>query len=320
MAFEGFDFKGFWTRSKRAQRDYLEAPADDETIASIEAELGYALPRSYVELMKSQNGGVPRKNAFPEEDDDDYVEIAGIFGIGRKKRLSLGGRHGAKFWREEWGYPDIGICICDTPSAGHDMVMLDYRACGPSGEPSVVIVGQEADYEIGFLAKDFETFIRGLVRRRDLEARDEVPPAQAARRAEMARNQALQNVDPRAVPPRLAELIDKSGRLEIATTLCRLGREIVHDKGDFYLHGDERSELVYAIFFWLLSSAEAVPSREAFLKTYPDLVNFLFGHMGYCLGFAAKWLDARVANGEVVSENGRLALSDAFVRELESKL
>jgi hypothetical protein len=41
--------------------------------------------------------------------------------------------------------------------------MLDYRACGPQGEPAVVHVDQEDDYRITPLAPSFEAFVRGLV-------------------------------------------------------------------------------------------------------------------------------------------------------------
>ncbi len=42
------------------------------------------------------------------------------------------------------------------------MLCLDYRDCGPQGEPTVVHVDQESDYKITFVAKDFASFIRGL--------------------------------------------------------------------------------------------------------------------------------------------------------------
>jgi hypothetical protein len=40
----------------------------------------------------------------------------------------LGGTFGSRFWIEEWGYADIGVYFADCPSAGHDMLCLDYRA------------------------------------------------------------------------------------------------------------------------------------------------------------------------------------------------
>ena len=42
------------------------------------------------------------------------------------------------------------------------MIFLDYRACGPQGEPAVVHVDQENDYKITHLADSFEEFIQGL--------------------------------------------------------------------------------------------------------------------------------------------------------------
>ncbi len=77
---------------------------------------------------------------------------------------------------EEWGYPAIGVAICDTPTAGHDMVFLDYRECGPQGEPKVVHIAQEFDYEVTFLANNFEEFIRGLMNEDDFEFEEQQLP------------------------------------------------------------------------------------------------------------------------------------------------
>lgn len=100
------------------------------------------------------------------------MAIAGLLGIGREEAYSLCGELGSQFMIEEWEYPAIGVAICDYPSAGYDMVFLDYRACGPQGEPKVVHVDQEWDYEITPLAHSFEDFIRGLVSEYDFEIED----------------------------------------------------------------------------------------------------------------------------------------------------
>ena len=83
---------------------------------------------------------------------------------------SLAGESGSRFMIEEWGYPQIGVVFGACPSAGHDVVMLDYSECGPRGEPRVVHVDQERDYRATVLAPDFATFIRGLLTAEALEA------------------------------------------------------------------------------------------------------------------------------------------------------
>ena len=165
--FEGFDLTNFWEDSDYARENYVEEMPTDNLIAEIEQELGYKLPESYIWLMKQQNGGIPANTCFPTKEStswaEDHVAITGICGIGRQKTYSICGDLGSKFMMEEWGYPDIGIAVCDCPSAGHDLIFLDYRACGTFGEPQVVHIDQEYDYKITFLAESFEIFVRGLV-------------------------------------------------------------------------------------------------------------------------------------------------------------
>ena len=164
--FEGFDLTNFWDDNWYALKEYVSDPPSDELIASVEEELGYKLPAAYIWLMKQHNGGIPVNTCYPCDEptcwSDDHVAITGIFGIGREKNCSLCGELGSQFMIDEWEYPAIGVAICDCPSAGHDMIFLDYRACGPQGEPAVVHVDQENDYKITHLADSFEEFIRGL--------------------------------------------------------------------------------------------------------------------------------------------------------------
>jgi hypothetical protein len=164
--FRNFDLGQFWKSSEYATKEYVGAPVTDEEVAAVERQLGYKLPASYVELSKHQNGGMPKKTNHRTKERiswaNDHIAIAGIFSIGGEKRCSLCGAFGSQFWFEEWGYPAIGVYFADCPSAGHDMICLDYRGCGPSGEPQVVHVDQERDYRITFVAKTFESFIHGL--------------------------------------------------------------------------------------------------------------------------------------------------------------
>ena len=165
--FDGFDFSDFWDDDEYAKENYVDDAPSDDLIAEIEKELGYKLPESYIWLMKRHNGGIPAKTAFPVNEStswsDDHIAITGIMGIGRKKIYSICEELGSQFMIDEWEYPPIGVAICDCPSAGHDMIFLDYRKCGKQGEPEVVHIDQECDYKITHLADNFESFICGLV-------------------------------------------------------------------------------------------------------------------------------------------------------------
>lgn len=90
--------------------------------------------------------------------------IAKLSAFLRLERLPTthSGLTGSKFWMEEWGYPDISVYFADCPSAGHDMFCLDYRDCGPRGEPKVVHIHQGGEYKITPVADSFEAFVRGL--------------------------------------------------------------------------------------------------------------------------------------------------------------
>lgn len=164
--FADFDLKEFWEPSEYALKEYIAEPPTKAIISAVERKLGYKLPASYVELMRYQNGGIPRRtNHWTKERTswaNDHIAIHGIFSIASDKSHSLCGGFGSQFWVERWRYPPIGVYFADCPSAGHDMVCLDYRTCGPTGEPQVVHVDQEWEYKIVFVAENFEAFIRGL--------------------------------------------------------------------------------------------------------------------------------------------------------------
>ena len=153
--FDNIDLDSFWD-----ERSDKCAPPTDELIRSVEAELGYKLPESYIYLMKQRNGGKPKNHCFVTK-DLKTLYLSQILSIGRDD-YSLCGRFGSRFMINEWGYPDIGVTICHSASAGHEMFFLDYSECGRSGEPKVVYIEQEAGCRRTVLADSFEEFINGL--------------------------------------------------------------------------------------------------------------------------------------------------------------
>jgi hypothetical protein len=164
--FPGVDLDAFWDDAEWALRYYVGEFPSDELISSVERELGYRLPASYVALMRSHNGGVPRNTSCPAPSrigwSPDSVTVEAIMGIGRAKEYSLAGRSGSRFWIDEWHYPAIGVYFADCPSGGHDMIAIDYRDCGPAGEPRVVHIEQSAGFRITELATDFVSFVQAL--------------------------------------------------------------------------------------------------------------------------------------------------------------
>ena len=156
-----FDWSGFWNDVDYAFESYIGKPVTDKDIKDAETELGYTLPAAYIELLKHNNGGVLHKNCFINNDGES-VNLTGIYGIDRDKKYSLFGEFGNEFWTSKCKYPPIGVVIANTISGGHDMIFLDYRECGPTGEPKVVRVDQEGDYSITLLADNFGDFIKQL--------------------------------------------------------------------------------------------------------------------------------------------------------------
>lgn len=171
-----FNLASFWSDDFYAKKNYEGDKVTESMIQNVENTTGYKLPDSYINFLKSRNGGIPTKLCFPTSEETswakDHIAISGIYGIDEKRRNSLLGKFGDLFMKEEWGYPDIGIYICDCPSAGHDMVALDYSGNKSNQEPQVVHVDQEKNYKITFLANNFEEFINGLVNETEYEAEE----------------------------------------------------------------------------------------------------------------------------------------------------
>ncbi|WP_242903856.1 SMI1/KNR4 family protein [Actinomadura terrae] len=134
-------------------------------VGRAEKRLGYRLPRRYVEVLFERNGGVLKNRSyptgFPTSWAPDHFAVDVLLGIGGEWGIDSPSGMGSACLIREWGYPDIGVVVFMTPSAGHDAVMLDYSGCGPLGEPAVAYVDE--DRVPRPVANSFHEFIERLV-------------------------------------------------------------------------------------------------------------------------------------------------------------
>ena len=209
----------------------LSPQPDEETISEVEKRLGYGLPAAYIELCHHRNGGFNRA-CFPTMEETSWAEaqvaITAYSAIGWDTANSLCGSCGPQFMIEEWGYPPIGIVFGQCPSAGHDVIMLDYCECGPEGRPRIVHIDQEFDYAQKLLAPNFASFIKGLVPTEDVEDAEE---------QERERLHAVELALVGSLSPQVLRLLEDSakvfpeGELFLRKQLAR----IAQDKGSFLL-------------------------------------------------------------------------------------
>jgi hypothetical protein len=323
---KGLDLDDFWQAPKDS-RDYIEGPITPAVLRSVEKDLGFRLPRAYVELMRrSQNGGHPKRTAFPTKTPtswaEDHIEITGFFGIGRKKPSSLLGAYGSRFAQTEIGYPTWGICICDCPSAGHDMVMLDYRACGPKGEPAVVHVDQELDFKVTKLAPDFDTFVRGLVDSSVFHDEDDAPPEPDPKEQLKA---TLRIIKTGRFSKDLRALLARSkAPRKTEKALRRVLAELATDKGVLIFGDDARSYLVYDVLFALYTAVHTVRIQYDYLEPYGYLLEVgdteLRAAYGYTPFYIERWFRARKRAGQIIKRDGGLTFTDRYRARVDAQL
>lgn len=321
-----------WDSSQYSKDSYTESYPTDELIRIIEEQIGgYKLPASYIELMRVQNGGLVNKYCFPTTEPtgwaEDHIAITGIMGIGADKTYSLCGSLGSNFMKEQWGYPDIGVCIADTPTAGHEMIMLDYRSCGKDGIPQVVYVDQEDDYSITVLAPSFEEFIKGLVYEDEFE--------------EDAFEYDLELVKEGTFSPIVLQAFHQVDRevVDIELLIRRLGEKIVNEKGFFALHADQYSHLMFDTMFWLYSILRVAKSFDYFMNTHnsfpqsydePSLPLMIFISLvdedygfktgGYAADFVKDWWNKRIEDGQIIASEDGYVFTDTAIQRIQQEL
>jgi hypothetical protein len=121
-------------------------------------------------MLYKRNGGTPKRRCFPTRFSTswatDHFEISGVKGIAGDWGIDSTSDAGSAYLINEWGYPDIGVVICDMPSGGHDVVMLDYSGMRHECEPSVAYV--DGDRIPRRIADSFAEFIEQLIECDDL--------------------------------------------------------------------------------------------------------------------------------------------------------
>lgn len=308
--FEAIDLQNFWDDS-----NYFTSPSPitDELIKATEESLNYKLPQTYIELLKSKNGGSPKNNYFPipNSDNNNYVIVNGICGIGGQWGIDSK-ELGSRFMIEEWGYPDIGIVVGQCPSAGHDVIMLDYSLCGKNGEPQILHVDQESDYRKTFLAKNFETFICGFVNESVYD-----------NSAEFLK-QDLEKVANGKFSSILNELCQQfTPYPDIEKVIRNICKEVVTQKGHFSLHADGLSYLLYDIQFWLYSQNKTVKNKTQFITDYSKIMTLTidgeFTMNGYAPGFVGDWLTHRLKSGIIKKRLFKLQMSNMHKQNLIAK-
>jgi SMI1-KNR4 cell-wall len=255
----------FWEDPFEDNDDFAGPPLTPAMIRAAEEDLGYKLPKAYIRLLEIKNGGCLKRNRFPTPASlsgaADPVEIFRLYGIGGQWGIDSEG-FGSRYMIQEWGYPDVGIVIADTPSAGHDTIMLDYRQCGPRGEPRVIHVEMETVHApvVSVLAESFETFLQGLVESESGRYGESDPALSQLMKERIGGNKADLEND--------AAWLDYRAALGGATTILRsvlpdetnhLSREITHlsemlllslnAKATGRLSGKHRSQLQEVITF-----------------------------------------------------------------------
>lgn len=145
-------------QSAREFASYTGPPLTDDMIRQAEAKLGVKLPESLLDLLRESNGGFLKRRCLPIPEIGDAVEVQSMAGIGWDQGLD--GELGSLYMSEEWEYPEGLLWLGGD---GHWGVFLDYRSCGPQGEPSVVWYDTEAVSPIVRpIAPDFGSFLRQL--------------------------------------------------------------------------------------------------------------------------------------------------------------
>ncbi|MEJ3746224.1 SMI1/KNR4 family protein [Actinomycetes bacterium KLBMP 9797] len=127
-------------------------PLTDELVVDAETQLGVPLPPDLIHLLRIQNGGVIADawDACPADANfyaDDHVPFEHLYGIGPAGQADTIALLDTPYLVQEWELPSPVVLL---NGQGHYWLALDYRDCGPAGQPQRRPVGS-VDRRSGWL-------------------------------------------------------------------------------------------------------------------------------------------------------------------------
>lgn len=145
----------FWEPNEDAP-----APATDTLISAAEQALGVRFPALLCRLLRERNGGhvSDQWSTFRLSDptwDEDWAPLSELMGVDPDADMSL---LDTPYLTREWDLP-AQLLLLDGD--GHRWVALDYRDCGPHGEPTVSYFETDTGTSQP-VAPDFRTFLESL--------------------------------------------------------------------------------------------------------------------------------------------------------------
>jgi hypothetical protein len=164
--FEEEFLANFWDNSTHLDGD----PVTDDMFHEVEQRLGFKLPASYIELIRSQNSTSTTLRGYRAENSStvkriNFEELSGSGPCVDSSSSSSDNDESELMVEEicEWEYPRIGLFFGNCLPSDQDMIFLDYRQSGVAGEPTVSHMDPEFDSRTVVIAPNFEIFVRNLV-------------------------------------------------------------------------------------------------------------------------------------------------------------
>lgn len=140
----------WWQREDIVNYEKLDNSITEELVKDVEDKLHYKLPKSYIDLLNTQNGGRLIKKYYVL--DDKIFEIDCIYGISEYKGIVE-----KNYYLSDYVDLDNVVVFGDN---SHIHYLFDYSDTS-NGEPKIICYDDELDEKL-VLANDFRQFIDNL--------------------------------------------------------------------------------------------------------------------------------------------------------------